>query len=197
MKEGGYMKTSKLVLITGIAMMLSHSVMAENNENIKPPAGPYQSAAQAGQANQGYSSDQQNQQIRNMPGQYSAEVPEWVKQRRVQMEQWMKQQNNQPQPEWVRQRQAQMDQRLQQQPQMPPPQMQNNPRPQWNQNPPPAMRGPDSTMAPPPGNRMQQYFPSARGPVYGPAMPPPGFNGQPRYQAPQQWNPGAYPPVRR
>ncbi|MCW8911245.1 MAG: hypothetical protein OQK76_11575, partial [Gammaproteobacteria bacterium] len=115
--------------------------------------------------------------------------PEWVKQRQAQMEQWMKQNNNQPQPEWLKQRQAQMEQMMQQ------PQSANHPWPQWNQNQRPPMPRPD--IAAPQNNRNQQYFPSARGPVYGPGVPPPAFNGQPGYQAPRQWNPNPYPPVRR
>jgi len=117
------MNTSKLLLITTIAMTLSHSVMAENNENNMPPAGPYQSADETAQNNNGVSSVQSNSQIRNIPAQYSQEMPEWVKQRRAQMEQRMKQNNNQSEPEWVKQRQAQMEQWMKQN--------NNQPQPEW------------------------------------------------------------------
>ena len=208
------MKTSKLLLITTMAMALSQYVMAENNENSMPPAGPYQSSAETAQTNHDASSAHPDQYMRNMPGQYSQEMPEWVKERRAQMEQRMTQKNNQPEPEWVKQRQAQMEQwmkqnnnqpepewvrqrqaQMMQQPNMPQPQSRNQQRPQWNQNPLPPMPRPD--MAPPQENRNQHYFPSARGPVYGPGVPPAGFNGQPGYQPPRQWNPNPYPPVRR
>lgn len=213
------MKSTTSILMAVITAALTGSVMAENNV---PPSGPYRSIneSDANSLSQYSRAVQQPAQDRSRPSMqtdsqpdqlnsnrqnsYLADIPEWVKQRRMEMEKIIAQQNNRQQferpnlplsrpdaPEWVKQQQAQMEQRMQR-PNRPPPGWNNQPPPQWNRNQPPAppMTGHGPVGRPEPqANRMQQYFPSSRGPVYGPGAPPAGFNNQPGYQRPPNWKP--------
>ena len=220
------MKTTTLALITAMTVTISYPVLADNITNNMPPVGPYRSVNNIDQnqptqdviANQKLNNYQSSEpsQIQsnwNNQDQQPVEVPEWVKKQRAEMEQWMKQQNNQPQPDWtnqppqqpeipqwVKQRQAQMEQMMKQS-NMPPPQHWNNQPPQWNPNqyqpaPHPDVGINNQNMRPEfQDNRMQQYFPAARGPIYSPGVPPPGFQNPPGYQARGPWN--QYPPAWR
>lgn len=161
------MKTSTLVFITAVTVALNHSAIAESFGNMPPP-GPYKSVDDPDQ----YSPEQSAQNRLQKgdaygypsahSGQLNREVPEWVRQRQAQMEQWIKQQSNMQPQAW------------------------NNHQPQWNYN----QAAPLSNAYPgrAPGvqdNRFQPPFPSARGPVYGPNVAPPEFYQQPVYQRPQ------------
>jgi hypothetical protein len=162
------MKTTTLVFMTAITVTLNHSAIAESFGNMMPPPGPYKSMDDSDQ----YSPEQN---VQNRPqlgesygypsarsGQINREVPEWVRQRQVQMEQWMKQQSNMQPQAW------------------------NSQPPQWNYN--QAVPVPNAYSGRAPGvqdNRFQQTFPSARGPVYGPTATSPEFYQQPVYQGPR------------
>jgi hypothetical protein len=164
------MKTTTLILMTAIAVGLNHSVFAESVGNVMPlpPPGPYKSVAESDQYSPGQNI-QNNPPLRENYGypmaqsnQPNREVPEWVRQRQAQMEQWMRQSNMRPTQSW------------------------NNQPPPSNYNQAPAMPNMYSGRAPiAQDNRQQQSFPSARGPVYGPGAAPSEFYQQPVYQGPR------------
>ncbi|MDH5570189.1 MAG: hypothetical protein OEY89_00395 [Gammaproteobacteria bacterium] len=80
------------------------------------------------------------------------EIPEWVKQRQAQIEQWHKQ-SNRPVQGWN-----------------------NQQPPQWGQAYQPSMRNPNNAQLPPTNNR---YYPPVPGPVYRQGTQPPVFNNHP------------------
>jgi len=107
------MKTTTLLLVASMTVILTDSVFAENSV---PPGGPYRSVNDRA-VNEGanYSAPQnmrattavenlQNQPSQQ-PQQFVDEAPEWVKQRQAEMDAWVKQQHAQ-QPEWQRQMQS-------------------------------------------------------------------------------------------
>jgi len=150
------MKTTILILMAAMTVVLPHSAMAGSDGKAMPPPGPYKSFDEEAR----YSNPDQTPQL----GQQDGSVPEWVMQRRQQMmKQWMNQSNMPP---------AQMYSN-----QMPQwnynqvPQMQNR-YPAYNPN--------------FQNNRVQQYPPAGRNPMYGPGVPATEFYRQhPGYQTPR------------
>lgn len=159
------MKITSLALTLAMALITSHSVCAADARDILPPPGPYRSIGDVGQYN--FEQNTQNEtQVRkkqeSLPVQIvkpDGDVPDWVRQRQLQMEQWMKQSAMQQMQNW---------------PQQPSYQNYNSGMPMSN---PYYGRMPE---------RMQQPYPYVRGPAYAPAMPPADYYYQPSYQGPRQ-----------
>ncbi|MDH5710421.1 MAG: hypothetical protein OEZ15_01985 [Gammaproteobacteria bacterium] len=159
------MKTTSLVLTLTILLITSHSVRADEGRDILPPPGPYRPVGDVGQYN--FDQNIQNEtQVRKKQGSMPVQmvkpdedVPEWVRQRQIQMEQWMKQSNMPQMQHW---------------PQQPSYQNYNSGIPMSNAY---YGRMPE---------RMQQPYPYARGQAYAPAMPPAEYYYQPNYQVPRQ-----------
>lgn len=180
MKQGNDMK--KILLFIGSMTFMSSGYLMAGN--MMPPAGPYESIEgdissfnhEAQNAN-GASNFQQQ----NMPGNEQDDIPEWVKQRQVEMNNWLKQQNDQASRQRTEQPTYQSH----------PLQQGNQQTMQWNQRQvvpmnrtapqlPPQAVNPQFSQPQP--NRMNQYFPASRGPVYGPNVPPPPLYNIPNYQ---------------
>ena len=171
------------------ALIITVSIFAPGlamSEDMAPPGGPYKSINN------------------NRASSFTEQIPEWVKQRQLEMNNWLKQRNEemekqqmssnkyQPEvPEWVKKNQAEMEQRMKKF---------NNQAaleksPAWGQQPPAQWNAPkqhaypqvnNQQFAQPPANRMQPYFPAARGPVYGPDVPPAG-HAYPVQRGPQNY----------
>lgn len=158
------MKATALILTTIITVVTTHLAIAEFDRNMMPPPGPYRLMNDAGQYNlkqktqnssqvkekQGYSSTQ--------PEQISRDVPEWVKQRQMQMLRWMKQSNRLPMQAW------------------------DNQSPQRNYYQATPMQNPYYGRNP---NSMQQSYPFARAPMYGVDAPSSEYYRQPGYMTPR------------
>lgn len=112
------MKTTTLLLVASMTVILTDSVIAENSV---PPGGPYRSINDSTAVSSENILVPQNMQattpvekLQNNPisqpmqqsQQFTYEVPEWAKQRQAEMDAWIKQQQSQ-QPEWQRQMQSQ------------------------------------------------------------------------------------------
>ena len=160
------------IFVPGLAM----------SEDMAPPSGPYTSIED------------------NKASSFAEQKPEWVKQRQIEMNNWVEQQsqkmetfqnsNNSQEPEvpgWVKKNQAEMEQQMMQYnnqaahaPMQVPSQARNQawgqPPAQWNAQKQPAYpQANNQHFMQSPANRMQPYFPAARGPVYGPNVPPAGY----------------------
>jgi hypothetical protein len=193
MKQGNNMK--KILMFIGSVTILSPSFLIA--ENMMPPAGPYRSiegdvsTSNSAENNMHSAMDNQRQ---NRAREDLPEIPEWVKKRQADMNNWLKQQNNQ----------AVMQRGGQYMPQPNPAQQHNQNAMQWNQRQPVPMNSPAQQRVPqavnpqfsqPQINRMKQYFPASRGPVYGPNVPPPTNYNNPNYQNKPPVN--QYPPMWR
>ena len=189
------MKKIALIFISSVSVLVPGLSVAES---MVPPSGPYRSI-ETDISSSSYAYERENtngamdmQQERIQQDRSSA-VPEWVKKRREDMVNWLKQQNNQASMQNANQYNHQ-----------PKPMQNNNPQAmQWNQAQPP-MNMPRQQMNPqamnpqlsqPQMNRMKQYFPTSRGPVYGPNVPPPAIYNNPNYQNKPPVN--QYPPMWR
>ena len=175
------MKNNISIFILSISMLMPGVVISEN---MSPPSGPYRSAE--------IDSNEKS----------SGHVPEWVKQRQIEMNKWIEQSNkqaaekNKSQPEHNRQEKQQMMNRFNGGASKSPSQARGYPPMQWHPNNQPPMRMPVQSVHPqarqqpvqPNMNSMRQPFPMARGPVYGPNVPPatrynyPNQNLKPNYQ---------------
>jgi len=168
-------------------------------QNMMPPAGPYKSI-EGDSSSFNYTRNNPHSaegiQRQNMVREELSNIPEWVKKRQADMNNWLKQQNIQA----AKQREEQY--RYQPNP-LPQP---NQHAMQWNQRQPAPMNVPAQQPVPPAVNpqlqqqqqqinRMKQYFPTSRGPVYGPNVPPPAVYGNPNFQNSAPVN--QYPPMWR
>ena len=181
-------------------------------ENSYPPGGPYRSinenistgeahnSGESSQSENKYDASQAQKSNRNYQKPYAEKVPQWVKQRQSDMQNYMNKQNSrmheeaekqrfqQPEvPQWIKQQQLQMEQRLNQSKKIPPHGWNNPMPPQWNQNHRPPMRNTSGGQFAP-NNKIYSTPPS--GPVFRPNFAPRGFNNQ-------QGNARPYPPVWR
>ena len=160
------MKNTILVFMTVVLSAIMNMAMAENNDQMMPPPGPYQS-------------------IDGIKSHGSKHICEHEKGAQSDSSVYLNQVNRDL-PQWVKAQQVQRGQRMQQS-NMPPQSWGNQSSPARNYNQAPQMlnsnRGPS-----PQSNRMQEYFPYARGPIYGPNMPPAEYNQQPRYPVPRFQN---------
>jgi len=193
MKQGKHMKKI-LIFISSVTLLSPGLLMAEN---MMPPSGPYRSIESdiltSDHARNNMHTAMDNQRLNNAQNELP-EIPEWVRKRQEDMNNWHKQQNDQ----------AAMQRRDQYMHQSNPVQQQNQNAMQWNQRPPVPMNMPGQSYAPQAVNpqpsqaqinRMKQYFPTSRGPVYGPNVPPPAIYNNPNYQNTAPVN--QYPPMWR
>jgi len=183
------------MLIGSVAIMSPACLLAEN---MMPPAGPYKSIEGDSSSFNYARNNPQNAegiQRQNIVREELSNIPEWVKKRQADMNNWLKQQNIQA----AKQREEQ----YRYQPNSAPQSNQN--AMQWNQRQPVPMNVPAQQQAPlavnpqlqqqQQINRMKQYFPTSRGPVYGPNVPPPAIYNNPNYQ--RQVPVNQYPPMWR
>lgn len=196
------MKNNAYKISAAIALLISATVNADNSV---PPSGPYRSLNSA----QPMGMAQNYDMNRNMP-QPAAGEPEWVQQRKAEIEEMRQKEQKRQQEEWQKLQALQLEHQKKMAEQMNQRQAQMQ---QWMEEnranmPQPVMPGRDqlayqkadpykqpSFNARPPQNPPQQFFPNARGPIYGPNVAPPQYQQGPAYRGPQYQ--GGYPPMWR
>lgn len=185
----------KILLLISLMTIISPELLMA--DNMLPPAGPYKSIRSDMSS---FSPDRKNTndveilQRENIAVDEQIAIPEWVRQRQAEMDNWLKQQSVQASRQLVEQPLYQSH----------PVQPGNHQAMQWNQGQTFPVNGPVPQLPPqavnpmfsqPQTNRMKQYFPASRGPVYGPNIPPPAIYNNQNYQNSQPVAP--YPPMWR